>query len=163
MAPINVGDDDTTIIKKLALVSRFLEMFVVFRSVNYRNYSHSSIRYTMYTLVKELRGKSVVELVKLLKEKVSKFDENLDGFKDLRMHGQNKRFIHFLLARITKHIEQKSWMTSKFEDYISREIAKPSQVEHIWADKYEEHKDEFDQKIDFDAGGGTRTRMPFGT
>ena len=150
MAPVNIEDNDTTINKKLGLVSKFLEMFVVFRAVNYRNYSHSSIRYTMYSLVKELRGKNVDELDKLLKEKASQFEHNLDGFDNLRMHGQNKRFIHFLLARITKHIEEKSGMSSKFEDYISREIAKPFQVEHIWADKYEEHKDEFDQKIDFD-------------
>lgn len=150
MAPVNVEDIDATINKKLGLVSKFLEMFVVFRAVNYRNYSHSSIRYTMYSLVKELRGKSVEELDKLLKEKASQFEHTLDGFDNLRMHGQNKRFIHFLLARITQHIEEKSGITSKFEDYISREIAKPFQVEHIWADKYEEHKDEFDQKIDFD-------------
>jgi uncharacterized protein with ParB-like and HNH nuclease domain len=147
-APVNVGDDKATIIKKLALVSRFLEMFVVFRSVNYKNYSHSSIRYTMYTLVKEIRGKSVTELTKLLKEKASEFEHNLDGFEDLRMHGQNKKFIHFLLARITKHIEQKSGVSSSFEDYM--EIAKPFQIEHIWADKHEEHEDEFDQKNEFD-------------
>lgn len=150
MAPINVTDDEDTITKKLALVSYFLEMFVVFRAVNYRNYSHSSIRYTMYSLVKEIRNKKVQDLAKLLKEKVSQFEENLEGFKDLIMHGQNKRFIRFLLARITTHIEQKSGMPSNFEDYISRDIEKPFQVEHIWSDKFEEHRDEFDQKSDFE-------------
>lgn len=150
MSPINVEDDDAIIDKKLALVSRFLEMFVAFRAVNYRNYSHSSIRYTMYSIVKEIRGKGVAELASFLKEKASQFDETLDGFKDLKMHGQNKRFIHFLLARMTDHIEQKSKMTSNFENYISREIAKPFQVEHIWSDKFEEHRDEFEQKIDFE-------------
>jgi uncharacterized protein with ParB-like and HNH nuclease domain len=150
MAAINAWDDDNTINKKLSLVSRFLEMFVVFRAVNYKNYSHSSIRYTMYSLVKEIRGKNVQELAKLLKLKASQFEHSLSGFDELRMHGQNKRFVHFLLARITQHIEEKSGITSKFEDYISREIAKPFQVEHIWADKYEDRKDEFDQKIDFD-------------
>ena len=104
----------------------------------------------MYSLVKEIRGKNVQELAKLLKLKASQFEHSLSGFDELRMHGQNKRFVHFLLARITQHIEEKSGITSKFEDYISREIAKPFQVEHIWADKYEDRKDEFDQKIDFD-------------
>ncbi len=78
------------------------------------------------------------------------FDENFDGFKNLRMHGQNKRIIHFLLARITTHIEKRSGINSKFEDYISREIDKPFQVEHIWSDKFEEHKDEFEQRNDFE-------------
>lgn len=150
IAPINISDDEEIINKKLALVSRFLEMFVVFRAINYRNYTHSSIRYTMYSLVKEIRGKSVGELAKLFKERASQFDENLNGLKDLRMHGQNKRFIRFLLARIITHIEGKSGINSKFEDYISRDIDKPFQVEHIWSDKFEEHKDEFEQKNDFD-------------
>lgn len=150
MAPINIRESEETINKKLALVSRFLEMFVVFRSINYRNYSHSSIRYTMYSLVKEIRNKSVEELAKIFKEKVSQFDENLNGFRDLRMHGQNKRFVHFLLARIATHIEKKSGISSKFEDYISRDIDKPFQVEHVWSDKFEEHRDEFEQKTDFE-------------
>lgn len=150
IAPINISDDEETINKKLALVSRFLEMFVVFRAINYRNYAHSSIRYTMYSLVKEIRGKSVGELAKLFKERASQFDENLNGLKDLRMHGQNKRFIRFLLARIITHIGGKSGINSKFEDYISRDIDKPFQVEHIWSNKFEEHKDEFEQKNDFD-------------
>ena len=150
MAPINIEDDEETINKKLASVTRYLEMFVVFRSINYRNYAHSSIRYTMYSLVKEIRGKSVEELAKIFKEKASQFDVNLNGLTNLKMHGQNKRFIRFLLARIITHIEKKSSINSKFEDYISREIDKPFQVEHIWSDKFEEHKDEFEQKNDFD-------------
>lgn len=150
MAPITLQDNSETIRKKLALVSKYLEMFVVFRSVNYRNYSHSSIRYTMYSLVKEIRGKDVNELVQILKQKVAQINENLNGFKNLGMHGQNKRFIQFLLARITAHIEEKSKIESKFEGYISREIDKPFQVEHIWSDKFEEHKDEFGQRDEFE-------------
>jgi len=150
IAPINTEDNEETINEKLALVSKFLEMFVVFRAINYRNYSHSSIRYTMYSLVKEIRGKSVEELAELLKGKVSQFDEDLDGFKNLRMHGQNKRLIRFLLARITTYIEKRSGINSKFEDYISREIDRPFQVEHIWSGKFEEYKDEFEQKNDFE-------------
>ncbi len=150
IAPISIEDDEKIIDKKLALVSKYLEMFVVFRSVNYKNYAHSSIRYTMYNLVKEIRGKNVKELLTILKKQVFKFEQNLDGFGHLGMHGQNRRFIHFLLAKITTHIEKRSGVSSKFEDYISRELEKPFQVEHVWADKFEEHKDEFDQKNDFE-------------
>lgn len=150
IAPINIGDDEEIINEKLALVARYLDMFVVFRSINYKMYTHSTIRYTMYSLVKEIRGKSVKELAEVFKEKVSKFDANLDGFMNLKMHGTNKRFIRFLLARVITHIEKKSGMNSRFEDYISREIDKPFQVEHIWADRYEEHKGEFEQRNDFD-------------
>jgi len=150
MSPIKLEDDEKTINKKFALVSKFLEIFVVFRSVNYRNYAHSSIRYTMYSLVKEIRGKGVKELARILKKKASSFEENLSGFKDLRLHGQNKRFIRFLLARITTHIENKCGIDSNFRGYTTKDVKEPFQVEHIWSDNFEEHRDEFDQRDEFE-------------
>jgi len=40
MSPIKLEDDKGTVKKKIALVSKYLEMFVVFRSLNYHNYAH---------------------------------------------------------------------------------------------------------------------------
>lgn len=159
MATITLNDDDKIIKKKLALVSKYLEFFVVMRSINYRNFSHSAIRYTMYSLVKEIRNKDIMELTEILKRKINELkvenyvDHNLvnvEGVKELQLHGQNKRFIQFLLARITSFIESKSGMPNKFEEYISKDIKKPYQVEHIWADNFEEHKDEFEQRDEFE-------------
>ena len=149
LAPINVTDDEQTIRKKLAIVSRYLETFMVYRSVNGRTFSQSSIRYTMYTLVKEIRGKTASELADLLKQKVSEFEEGLGGLGNLALHGQNRKFIHFLLARITRHIEEKSGFASSFIDYVNPNLKKPFQIEHIWADKFDRHQDEFTQTQEF--------------
>jgi len=149
IAPIKMTDDEITILKKIALVSKFLEMFIVFRSVNYRTLAYSSIRYTMFSLIKEIRDKDLVELTKILKEKVLNFDENLEGIGKYTLYQQNKRFVHFILARMTAHIEEKCGIQSSFEDYVNPLIAKPFEIEHIWADNYDAHKDEFDQKQDF--------------
>ena len=150
LSSIKLGDDEITINKKLALVSYYLELFVVFRSVNRRNFSHSAIRYTMYNLVKEIRDMNIEQLYKLLKEKASEIEEGLEGMKNLILHGQNKRFIKFLLARITKFIEEESGIPSSFKDYVNPDIKKPFEIEHIWADKFEEHKNEFEQRDDFE-------------
>ena len=53
MAPLTKDDDEETVTVKLNLVARYIETFAVRRSVNYRRFAASSIRYTMYTLVKE--------------------------------------------------------------------------------------------------------------
>lgn len=150
MAPVKMDDDEKTIMKKLDLVSKYLEIFVVFRSLNYRNYSHSAIRYTMYSFVKEIRDKEVEELAEILKKKANEIDEGLDGVDDFKMHGQNRRFVKFILARITNYIEKQSKVPSNFATYMSRDISKPFQVEHIWSENWGEHKDEFDQKADFE-------------
>ena len=150
MSPIVVTDDTKTIDKKIALVARFLETFIVYRSVNYRTLGSSSIRYTMFSLIKEIRNKDVQELAKILKEKISGFEENLDGVMNFRLHQQNKRLVQFILARITNHIENMCGVQSNFKDYISREIKKPYEIEHIWANKFAEHRDEFNQEHEFE-------------
>jgi len=150
LAPVKLSDNEKVINKKLALVAYYLELFVVLRSVNRRNFSQSAIRYTMYNLVKEIRGLDVESLTKLLNKKASEIEEKLDGIINLILHGQNKRFIKFLLARITRFIEEESGVPSSFNDYINPDIKKPFEIEHIWADKFEEHKNEFEQRDEFE-------------
>lgn len=150
MSPIRVTDDEKTIKKKIELVAKFLETFIVYRSVNYRTLGASAIRYTMFSLIKEIRNKDVQELAEILKTKVKSFEETLDGMMNFRLHQQNKKLIQFILARITNHIEKKCGIQSNFEDYISKEITKPYEIEHIWADKFDEHKDEFSQENEFE-------------
>jgi len=130
-------------------VARFIETFMVYRSVNHRTLAQSSIRYTLYSFVKEIRDVSVANLVKILKNKIREFDENLSGILDFGLHQQNKRFVRYLLARITNYIETESGIPSRFEDYMFDAIKKPFQIEHIWADNFREHQDEFKQRDDF--------------
>ncbi|HCN3693073.1 TPA: DUF262 domain-containing protein, partial [Escherichia coli] len=101
LAPLNVGDSPEAVIAKINLVARYIETFVVRRSVNFRKFSASSIRYTMYSLVKEIRGKSIEELKDLLSKKLSEMPDTFAGMKEFRLHGQNYRFVKFLLSRIT--------------------------------------------------------------
>jgi Protein of unknown function (DUF1524) len=61
----------------------------------------------------------------------------------------SKRYIHHILARITAHVEEQSNMVSHFSTYVSREIKKPYEIEHIWADHFERHTDEFATEVDF--------------
>ena len=149
MAPIKLNDDENIITKKLNIVARFIETFTVYRSVNYRTLAQSSIRYTIYSLVKEIRDKTPEDLVKIFTKRITEFDEDLTGILSFGLHQQNKRFVKYLLARITNFIESESGIPSNFDNYVSDSIKKPYQIEHIWADNYDEHKDEFEQRDEF--------------
>lgn len=149
ISPIQPADDDKTISKKLNIIARFIDIFTVYRSVNYRTLAQSSIRYTLYSLVKEIRDKSTEELVGIFKNKVREFEEDLSGVLRFRLHQQNKRFVRYLLSRITNYIDVGSGMAPSFEHYISDSIRKPFQIEHIWPGNFEMHKDEFDQRDEF--------------
>lgn len=149
LASLKTSDNSETVMEKMDLVARYIEAFVVRRSVNFRKFASSSIRYTMYTLVKEIRRTEVDELKAILKRKLEEMEEPWTGVQNFRLHGQNRVFVKFLLSRITSFVEQQSGFNSSFEKYYHNPGGKSFEVEHIWADKFAKHKDEFDQEADF--------------
>lgn len=146
LAPINTKDNEEAIRKKLNLTARFIETLAIYKAVNYRTLSQSSHRYSIYSLVKEVRDKPVSELVKIYKQRIRELDADLTGIADFALHQQNRNVIKFLLARMSSYIEKYSDMQSIFDQYMSDSY----QVEHIWENHYERFRDEFDQEKDFD-------------
>lgn len=149
LAPLTLEDDEETANKKIDIVAHYLENFAVRRSTNFRLFSASSIRYTMCNLVKLIRGKDIDSLRETLiqqTEEIKDFDEALPEF---RLHGMNKNFIKYFLARLTSYVEEQSGMGNHFVDYMRNPNRKPFEVEHIWSNHFEWHTDEFTQTEDF--------------
>lgn len=151
LAPLRSTDSPDVTRQKVNEVARFMEIFAVRRSVNFRKFGASSIRYTMYSLVKEVRGKDLDSLRALLRAKLDEMPETWDGIRGFRLHGMNRYFVKFLLSRITGFIEQQSGASTNFSTYFVSAGTKPYEVEHIWADKFDEHLDEFKQQHEFDS------------
>lgn len=149
LAALNNDDDDNTVAAKMSAVASYIETFAVRRAINFRNFSASSIRYTMYSLVKEIRGLDLPALQTLLTQKLADMQETFAGMAEFRLHGQNKRFVKFLLARMTAWCEQQAGMSTDFVTYYEPASGKPFEVEHIWADKFARHNDEFEQEHEF--------------
>lgn len=150
LASLKSTDSPDVTRQKINEVARFMETFAVRRSINFRKFGASSIRYTMYSLVKELRGKSLDTLRVLLDTKLAEMPEKWDGFFQFRLHGMNRHFVKYLLSRITGFLDQKSGASTNFTTYFLSPGSKPFEVEHIWANKFSEHRDEFEQQHEFD-------------
>jgi hypothetical protein len=150
LAPLKSTDSPDVTRQKVNEIARFLETFAVRRSINFRKFAASSIRYTMYSLVKELRGKNLDSLRTLLQGKLNEMQETWDGLGEFRLHGMNRYFVKFLLSRVTGFIEQQSGASTSFSTYFVSARTKPYEVEHIWADKFDEHRNEFDQRHEFE-------------
>lgn len=150
LAPLNSEDNDEITREKINAVAAYMEEFAVRRSVNFRNFAASSIRYTMYSLVKEIRNKGLPELRSILNDKLNAMEETWAGVAEFQLHGMNKWFVKYLLSRITAFIEQRAGITTIFSTYFLNSGTKPFEVEHIWADKFEEHRAEFEQRADFE-------------
>jgi hypothetical protein len=148
MASVNLDDTEEMIQLKLDFVSRFIEIFTVRRSINYRKFGQSTIRYTMLNIVKLIRNNNLSLLSKNLINEINKIPEKWDGVWDFCLHGMNARFVKHILSRISSYIDN---LVGKDTTYVNyhHPSGKQFEIEHIWANKFEEHRDEFDQETDF--------------
>lgn len=148
LAGLKLSDSDDECKRKMNLVARFLDGFVVRRQINFRSYTASSIAYTMFNIIKSLRNKTYDEMVDVLRERVEDLDIE-SGMNDLRLHGQNDPFIKYFLCRITSYIEEQSGMGNNFKRYMLNPGGKPFEIEHIWSDHFDRHTDEFEHPEEF--------------
>jgi uncharacterized protein with ParB-like and HNH nuclease domain len=150
LASVNPKDNDEDIETKLDLVARFIETFTVRRSINYKKFGQTAIKYTMFNIIKAIRNNSAAKLVKNLTKETEAIPQKWGAIRDFRLHGMNRKFVKHLLCRITSHLDN---LVGKDINYASYHHPKGKgfEIEHIWADKYNEHKDEFDQILEFQA------------
>lgn len=148
LASIKFDDDKATIKKKLDFVARFIETFTVRRAVNYRKFGQTSIKYTMFGIIKSIRNNDLQTLGENLKKEILELDQKWEAVDDFRLHGMNRKFVKHLLSRVSSYVDS---LVGKDTNYVSYHHPKGRQfeIEHIWGNKFEEHKDEFDQKEDF--------------
>lgn len=148
LASIKFDDDKATIKKKLDFVARFIETFTVRRAVNYRKFGQTSIKYTMFGIIKSIRNNDLQTLGQNLKKETIELDQKWDAVDDFRLHGMNRKFVKHLLSRVSSYVDN---LVGKDTNYVSYHHPKGRQfeIEHIWGNKFDEHKDEFDQKEDF--------------
>lgn len=148
LASLVPSDDEIIIKKKFYVVASYIDSLIARRIWNFKSIAYSTMQYTMFNVMKEIRGKDIDQLIKIL---VSKLNSEHLSFKTndrLRLHQQNKYYIHQLLARITDYVESSSGMPSRFHEYIA-EGKNRYEIEHIWADHPERHTDEFSHASDF--------------
>lgn len=149
LAAITPEDDDRTVEEKTTAVAGALDIFVVRRMVNYRNFGYSTIVYTMFNLMKELRNQPIEIIRDVLSAWLESEDERLDGILRLGLHGRKYSHIRYILARITAWLDAELITGRSFWDYMDWRCKDPFEVEHIWANDFDRHNHEFESKYDF--------------
>jgi uncharacterized protein with ParB-like and HNH nuclease domain len=150
LAPLKLDDSDDVCIKKINIVSMYIDILINRRIWNLHSINYSTMQYNMYTLVREIRGKEVQELVNILYDRLKNDKETFKSNEGFYLHGMNGRLVHLLLARMTDYIEIKSGRQSRYKEYIQRGGKNGYEIEHIWANHFEKHSDEFNNKYEFE-------------
>ncbi|NBW60017.1 MAG: DUF1524 domain-containing protein, partial [Crocinitomicaceae bacterium] len=74
--------------------------------------------------------------------------ETWAGVSDFGLHQMNGKFVKHLLSRITSHLDNLVGKDTNYSTY-HHPNGKQFEIEHIWANKFDQHRDEFDQLTDF--------------
>jgi len=150
LAPLRLKDPEEEILKKIRITAAYLDILIARRIWNWRAIDYSTMQYTMFLVMREIRGKSAPELAKLLMQRLDVETEVFASNDRFRLHGMNGRQIHRLLARMTDYVETRSGLSSRYAEYVNRKGKNGYEVEHIWANHPERHEDEFNHPNDFE-------------
>ena len=150
LAPLSPDDAPDELHRKVALVGDFLDIWLARRVWNFRTISYSSVKYTLFILTKELRGRDIVSLAEYLQGQLDEQPERFANEPPFRLHNQNYRQVRHILARLTHWLDTQCGLPSDFEDLISQGRARPFEIEHIWADQYDRFKEWYAHPSDFE-------------
>ena len=155
LASLRPDDNQSTIDRKLRIVATFIDILLARRLWNSRSISYSTMQYSMFLVMRDIRSKSVDELVSLLTARLDNDHETFTSNPTVALHKQNRPVIHHMLARLTDHVGRMAGEPSRFVEYVV-----PSrnryEIEHIWANHFVRHRDEFANDYEF---GAYRNRL----
>jgi hypothetical protein len=150
LSAISVEDDPVTISTKMAVAADFIDSWLNLRFWNYKSTSYSQMQYAVFTVIRDIRGKSLAEIRTVLHKRLLEEMEEIDFSIPVGLNQFTSKAIHRQLARFTDWLEQQSGEPGHYEDYIVRSGQNAFEVEHIWADHYDRFMEEFDQQNAFD-------------
>lgn len=160
LAPINSHDDWETQKRKMQVVATYLDIFIVRRVINYMMVTYSTVQYNMFSLIKDIRGASLEDLVNILESRLENDDATFNsakngerlGLEDCRFNNFTKKYLHYILARMTFWLEESSGHQSDFRAYMNRyehSRKNPYEVEHLIPNNFSEWEDEFKDEKSF--------------
>ena len=157
LAPLEVTDDDETVRRKIAVTATYLDIWLMRRVVNYIRVTYSSAAYAMWLLCRDIRRKSLAELLETLTSKLDEDDVTFQGspakgrggLDELGLNQFSRRYIFHLLARLTAFTEAGSGRTESFDKLVDRNVKNPYDIEHIWANDFTGHSSLFVSEQEF--------------
>ena len=148
LAPLRLEDTEEEIFRKIQIVSRYLDILIHRRIWNFRAITHSTMFYAMFLVIRDIRGKNISELVDILYTRLTEDNETFLSDNWFHLHGTNRKKVHRILARITDYVETQSGKAPRYLEYFQQGTSR-YEVEHIWADHFDQHIDEFSNEIEF--------------
>ena len=148
LAPLRPDDSEATVNRKLSLVARYVNILLTWRLWNFRSIAYSTMQYSMFVVMRDIRGLEPDALAQKLHDFLKGENETFINNDRPRLHQQNGYALHRILARLTDYVETQSGQPSHYLDYMSEGKTR-YEIEHVWANHPQRHSDEFSHPVEF--------------
>jgi hypothetical protein len=150
MAPIRASDSDELIRKKLRLVAIYLDIFLGWKQWNSRRTGQSMMKVHIFNVMKRIRDKiDPCELASELYAIINDENERIAEDNNFGLNKTNGGVIHGILARFTEYVESNSGKLLDYDKLVDTSLKNRFQIEHIWANFFSRHHEEFTYERDF--------------
>lgn len=151
LAPLLPTDDEATVKAKLKLTADYLDCWLNRRLWNFKSIDYSTLQYATFLLTKELRNLSLDALRDKLITRLTNDQTELPLDDQPYLNNWNAKSLHRQLARFTHWLEEQSGQPGRYLEYIVRSGKNAYEIEHLWANHFERHTDEFPHAQEFSA------------
>lgn len=149
LAPLLPTDEETTVRAKLKLTADYLDCWLNRRLWNFKSIDYSTLQYATFLLTKELRNLSLDALRDKLITRLTNDQTELPLDDQPYLNNWNAKSLHRQLARFTHWLEEQSGQPGRYLEYIVRSGKNAYEIEHLWANHFERHTDEFAHAQEF--------------
>jgi hypothetical protein len=149
LAPLLPTDDEAMVMTKLKLTADYLDCWLNRRVWNFKSIDYSTLQYATFLLTKELRNLSVDALRDKLITRLTNDQTELPLDDQPYLNNWNAKSLHRQLARFTHWLEEQSGQPGRYQEYTVRSGKNAYEIEHLWANHFERHTDEFAHAQEF--------------
>ncbi|GAA3928292.1 DUF262 domain-containing protein [Chitinophaga oryziterrae] len=100
LSPVTKLDDEDVVVKKINIIGKFIDIYINSRTLTGKAITQSSIRYSMYELIKSIRDTNVKELQERLAVELEKSWEKIYSPFSVLHRMDNWGYYHYFFARI---------------------------------------------------------------
>ena len=105
ISPISKIDENKVIDEKIKLVGKFIDIYTNNRTIQGKAITQSSIRYSIYELVKSIRNNDISELKNRLKTELEKSSSSPYSSFTILHNMDNWGYYHYFFARILYYLD----------------------------------------------------------
>ena len=150
LAPLRVEDTEEDILSKIRITATYLDILIHRRIWNLQEIAQRSMADPMFAVMHAIRGAGIGKLSDMLYKRLELESYSFANNRLFQLQNGKRRKIFLILARMTDYVGVQSGEVTQYVDYL-RSGKNRYEIEHIWANHFKYHTDEFSHESEFQA------------